>query len=142
MWWHRNMHESAKYTLQLNSLVVRGKIRHLLIWQGICQGNTMWVYCHQLLRKTPYGLLIERKPFTTYFRVHKVLDYIFIGLASLIKISIQSDFLNLSPCKKTNVWTILSPLYLVPLSYTMCALLFFTLICDTGLICSFATEHI
>jgi transposase InsO family protein len=83
----------AKYTLQQNGVVERknqtliNMVRSILLEYNV--SDNFWaeaintachasnrLYCHRLLKKTPYALLIGRKPNISYFWVFRCKCYI------------------------------------------------------------------
>ena len=82
---------SRPSTLHNQMALLRGRIGHSLIWQGLCYNvsQSFWakaintacycsnrLYCHRLKEKTPYELLNGRKPNIAYFWVFGCKCYI------------------------------------------------------------------
>ena len=99
---------SRPSTLHNQMALLRGRIEHSLIWQGLCLVNIIWViflvkaintacycsnrlYCHRLKEKTPYELLNGRKPNIAYFRVFICKCYILRKCTRLDKFDKKCD---------------------------------------------------
>jgi transposase InsO family protein len=99
---------SSKYTLEQNGIVERknrtliGMARSMLAEYNV--SDSYWaeaintacyssnrLYCHKLLKKTPYELLIGRKPNISYFRVFGCKCYILRKGSRLSKFEKKCD---------------------------------------------------